>query len=353
MELYKTLVQNNSLQIVFRNVKNHGPISRRELQKITGLSWGTISRLVEYLVAQEYIVVTDEKQSNGVGPKVETFDVSPDKHYFIGVDISDRGLIAVVTDMKGRLVTSVEHGWTEFTRENALEIIFRILDELVNRYKENCIKKIGFSVQGVVDTQKGISQYIEKIEGWKDVPLKKIVEERYEVRVEVAHDPDCLMKCETALGILKDKAIKNVLMIDYVYGYAIGMSVMINGQIYMGHQGRAGEIGYTILGINEDNSCDTLESYIYCRKDKIATELLHDYVARGVAIANSLFNPEAIVMHVVDCPFQENMMGHIQKRIKECSWDPTVDLLVSSLKHDAKAIGAALFAIEEEINTMA
>lgn len=353
MEFYKTIVQKNSVQIVFQHVKNNGPISRRELQDITGLSWGTISRVVEHLVAEEYIVVLDEKQSSGVGPKTEKFDVSPDKHYFIGVDLDNRGFIAVVTDMKGRAIASTEHRWTVFTRENVLEKICQILDELVERYKDNYIKGIGFAVQGVADVRQGVSNYIGKIEGWKDVPLKALMEERYGVRVEVVHDPDCLMKCETSLGVLKDKTVKDVLMLYYNYELSLGMSIMVNGQIYLGHNGRAGEIGYAILGTKEDDSCELLEQYIGHRDEKLDPALLCDYVARGVAMANSFFNPEAIVLHMVGCPFQDVMVENVKKRILDSSWDPTVELLVSSLKFGAKATGAALIVIEDEIDTMA
>lgn len=353
MEFYKTLVQKNSVQIVFQQVKNNGPISRRELQEITGLSWGTISRVVEHLVTQEYIVVLDEKQSKGVGPKTEKFDVSPDKHYFIGVDLDNRGLLAIVTDMKGRTIASAEHRWSVFTRENVLDKLFQILDELVERYKDNYVKGIGFAVQGVADVRKGVSNYIGKIAGWKDVPLKDLMEKRYGVRVEVVHDPDCLMKCETTSGVLKDKTVKDVLMLHYNYELALGMSIMMNGQIYLGHNGRAGEIGYTILGTKEDDSYEMLEQYIMHRDEVIEPSILCDYVARGVAMANSFFNPEAIVLHIVGCPFQDMMVEIIQKRIMDGSWDPTVELLLSSLKYDAKATGAALIVIEDEINIMA
>lgn len=352
MEFYKTPVQRNSVQIVFQHVKASGPISRRELQELTGLSWGTVSRVVEHLVAQEYITVMDEKESEGVGPKTEKFDVTTLKHYFIGVDLDNRGFIAIVTDMKGRIVESVEHKWTIFTRENVLEKLYQILDDFMARYKDNQVKGIGFSVQGVADVRKGVSTYIGKIEGWNDVPLKDLMEERYGVGVVVAHDPDCLMKCETTLGVLKDKPVRDVLMIHYNHEFALGMSVMVNGQIYLGHHGKAGELGYTILGTKEDGRCEMLEEYVTHRDEKIEASLLCDYIARGIAMANSFLNPEVIVLHMVGCPFQSMMIESIQRRLQNSSWDSAVDLKLSCLKYNAKAKGAALMVIEDEIDTI-
>ena len=352
MEFYRMLVQNNSIQSVFQQIKNNGPISRREIQANTGLSWGTVSRAVEHLITQEYVIVLEKKDSKGVGPKTEKLNTNPEKHYFIGLDLDNRRLIAMVTDVKGCEIEVIKRKWTIFSREHVMSVIFEIVDYYMDKYQENGIEGIGFALQGVADVRGGISNYIGKIDGWNDVPLKQILEERYSVNVVVSHDPDCLMKCEIAMGLLKERSVQDVLLIHYGYEYALGMSVVMNGQIYIGHHGRAGEIGYSILDINEDGSSKLLEQYVQHRDDKIPEEMLCDYIARGVAMANSFFNPETIVLHIPDCPVQDMLVDSVHKRIANSSWDKTVEIAISELSHLAKAQGAALLSIENKIETM-
>lgn len=352
MEFYKMTVENNGTQIVFQQIKNNGPISRREIQVNTGLSWGTVSRAVEHLITEEYVVVLGKQDLKSVGPKTEKLDINPQKHYFFGFDLDNRRLIAIVSDIKGRMVDVTERKWTHPTRETVLSTLYEIADYYMEKYRENHVEGIGFALQGVADVRAGISTYIGKIESWNDVPLKQLMEDRYHVNVVVVHDPDCLMKCEIAMGLLKERTVRDVLLIHYGFEYALGMSVAMNGQIYVGHHGRAGEIGYTILGVNEDGSSKMLEQYVQHRDDHIPPEILYDYIARGVAMANSFFNPEIIVLHTQNCPQQDLLVSSVKERILNSSWDTTVEVAVSDLSYFSKAQGAALFSIENMIETM-
>lgn len=247
--------------VLLEQIRENAPISKRELQVITGFSWGLISRLTNELADKGYII-SKGKVDTGVGRKPDEFDINQEKNFFVGVDFSNTGMMIAVTDMKGRIIEQRESEWKILEKMAVLEQLFEELDAIMDRYESCNVMGIGFAAQGVVNVAKGIYVYVSVIKGWNDVPLKTMVEERYGVDVVIAHDPDCLMKCECAFGVLKGGSETEVVMIHVTQGSGVGMSIMVNGQIYLGFHGKAGEIGHTIVGVLEDESYDFLDNHV-------------------------------------------------------------------------------------------
>lgn len=350
MEFQKTLVRRSGIQVMFQSIKEYGPISKRELQAMTRFSWSRISEVTNQLLTEGYIVA-GEKQVTA-GRTADKLEINMDDNYCIGVDISSQNLLVLVTDMKGRVIEDFECRWERWNQKQVLDKLFEILDKAVEKYSDKHIRGIGFAIQGVVDISGGVSVYIEGIEGWENIPLKAMMEERYHLNTVLAHDPDCLMKCEQSCGILHEKPSENVLLVHYNAGVGIGMSIMANGQLYLGHNGRAGEIGCTILNVGSAKPNIQLKQYTNGNEKAEAAEQLCDYIAGSVAIANSLFNPERIILHTVGCPYWEQLYRHIGKQLQENSYNKEVKLQLSSLKRDAKAKGAALIVIDTIIDSL-
>jgi len=67
------------LEQLMRQIIKYGPISKKELQERTGVSWGTVSGLITQLVEDKF-VVPSLRQTNEVGRKAEEFDVNSADH---------------------------------------------------------------------------------------------------------------------------------------------------------------------------------------------------------------------------------------------------------------------------------
>ncbi len=351
MEFRKHISQRTNVQQIFQQIMEIGPVSRRELQAATGFSWGLISQVTNHLIAEGYLVAEDDLSSAGVGRRAEKLDVVNNNHFFIGVDIDSDGMYAVVTDMKGRLVESQRYSWPEKTYDKVINTLYQILDVLMDRYADKNINSIGVSVQGITDMENGVSVYIRKIENWVDVPLRELLSQRYDVDVVVAHDPDCMMESERAIGMLCNTCAQNVLLMHYNYhSGSLGMSVMVGGQIYCGHRGRAAEIGYTIVGEKPDGSPRLLEDDLL--DPNVTKEQLFAGIGKAVAMANTMYNPEIIVLHVSEGREEAQMLDVVEIWLRKASYDTSVKLLRSCLKSDAKARGAAMIMINRAIDEM-
>lgn len=351
MEFRKNANQRTNVQQIMQQIIDNGPITRRELQQSTGFSWGLISQVTNRLIAEGYIAMEDELVSAGVGRRAEKLDIVENNHFYIGVDINCDGMYAVVSDMKGRLVESRHDNWPQRTRSVVLHLLYDTLDALMEKYSNKNITSIGVSVQGIVDMARGVSSYIHRIQNWVDVPLRDLLTGRYEVDVVVAHDVDCLMESECAFGILKNTGVKDVAVLNFDYSTRIiGMSVMTGGQVYFGHRGRAAEIGYTILGETGDGKPRMLADLM--RDPDVSTEQLCTGVGKAMAIANTLYNPEIVVLHIPECPYGERLAQTIEHWIRTGSYDATVSVKLSKLGHNAKARGAAMIMINRTVDEM-
>lgn len=351
MEFRKNINQRTNVQQIFQQIVDKGPISRRELQEYTGFSWGLISQVTNRLIAEGYVIAEDDLTTAGVGRRAEQLDVVPNDHFFIGVDIDAEGMYAVVTDMKGRLVESNRYSWNEKNCDPVLQMLYSVLDKLLEKYADKHISSIGVSVQGITDVARGVSVYISRIKDWVEVPLRELLNSRYGVDVVVAHDPDCLMESELACGLLKNTNVKNVLLMHYNYcTHSLGMSVMVDGQIYFGHRGRAAEIGYTIVGETAGGKPRKLEEDII--DSNVTTQQLCNNIGKAMAVANTLFNPEIVLLNIPECPYGEQLAHTVEHWIRTASYDTSVSVKISKLEQEAKARGAAMIMINRAIDKM-
>ncbi len=363
------------LQQLMREVVKRGPISKKELQEYTDISWGMVSDLVNQLVEEKYIVPSI-RETSGVGRKAEEFDVNHDEHFCIGIDLSSNGLLGVVTDLKGRVVKQAEASFVELNKDCVLDAVFQMTDCFFEEFSERKIYGIGFSLQGIVDIYDGVSALISAIQGWENVSLKEIMEERYHVPTFTEHDPNCIMLAERAVGCLKDRDIREAVLMNFDPRVGAGMSTMTRGQLIHGVRGRAGEIGCNPVDITPDGKWHHMEDRLiyegllkeYQEQTGVAItqtmfvallemedpvciniyQKLGRNIGFALAIANNYMNPEVIVLYLAESG-QKVLFDTISKLVKKVSFDPDVELILSKSGPEMKAVGGALILSEKAL----
>jgi glucokinase len=121
------------------------------------------------------------------------------------------------------------------TREEVLEDVFQLADKLFDQE----VLAIGIGVPSVVDVKQGIIYDTQYIPAWKEVPLKKLMEERYHVPVFVNNDANCFALGEFYFG--KGQGYES--MIGTTIGTGLGSGIIINQKLYAGANCGAGEFG--------------------------------------------------------------------------------------------------------------
>jgi glucokinase len=121
------------------------------------------------------------------------------------------------------------------TEQEVLDDVFTLTDKLIN----DKISAIGIGVPSVVDVEEGIVYDVVWIPSWKEVHLKKLMEDRYKIPVYVNNDANCFALGEHYFG--KGKGYNS--MIGLTLGTGVGGGVVINNKLYAGKNCGAGEFG--------------------------------------------------------------------------------------------------------------
>ncbi len=163
--------------------------------------------------------------------------------YSIGVDIGGTNITVALVTEKGKIIrkirfpTRVEEGKTKIIKR-----IVKALDEVMKGLRSNSIEGIGIGAAGDIDQDRGIVRFSPNL-FWKNVPLVRSIKKKFNVKVVLDNDANA-----AAWGtyILETKRkVKNLLCITL--GTGVGGGLIINGKIYHGASGSAGEIGHITL----------------------------------------------------------------------------------------------------------
>lgn len=368
----------NSIQIVLSKIKECGPISKQELKRTTGLSWAAVSVAIKELLEANCVVSFGKQESYGPGRRAEAYEINSYNNFFVGIDFHFDGILCVVTDLKGRVIKQREEEFILREREYALKQLYNVVDDFFDEFQDKRIWGIGIGVQGLVDVHKGESVAIAKIKDWNNVPLKQLLEARYQVEVCMLHDPDCLMKTENTLGCLKGRNMSDVVVVSYSSRHGIGMSIMANGQILHGTNGQAAEIGYErVQGLNgqevllgeQTTRESVVKMYSHLAHDDTGItygeferrmqngdmvcnktyQILSENIGRAISSACILLDPEAVILHISACAHSAFLFECIRDVVLKYVYDQKVEMWHSKLENNAIAVGSALVMVENVI----
>jgi glucokinase len=153
----------------------------------------------------------------------------------IGIDLG-------ATNIRGGLVsgTTLSHILSRRIKsmgsvDDVMEDVIGIINELIS----DEVVAIGIGVPSVVDIEKGIVYEVQNIPSWKEVHLKKILEDRYHIPVFVNNDANCFAIGEHYFG--KGVGFEN--LIGLTIGTGLGAGIIIKNHLHAGNNCGAGEFG--------------------------------------------------------------------------------------------------------------
>ena len=156
----------------------------------------------------------------------------------IGVDIGGTKCSVVLGDNKANVFKKSKFKTT--TLDGTLKKII----EAVKNFGE--CDAIGISCGGPLDVERGIIMSPPNLPGWDNVHITELLEESFDVPVFLKNDADACAIAEWKFGA--GKGTKNMIFITF--GTGLGAGLILNGQIYSGACGSAGEIGHIRLSEN-------------------------------------------------------------------------------------------------------
>lgn len=249
-------LRRNNRGLVYRAIWDLKTISRAELATVTGLHPATITHIVDDLLADQLILEVGASET-AVGRPPLQLKINSEAAYIVGVSLARTAVSAALIDLGGNVGEDVHFGGLNLLDEKEYTIarLQQAIELLVDRARAMGHKVIGIGVgfPGPVDPSTG-QTYLPEARGLREPfspSLREVLAERFKQPVFIDNDANAMALAEKYFG--EGQHANNFVCIDCSLG--IGASIVINGEIYYGMRGDAGEIAHNSVDI-EGRLCE-------------------------------------------------------------------------------------------------
>jgi predicted NBD/HSP70 family sugar kinase len=388
-------IRNFNRAQVLEVVRNAIPVSFNELVTEINLSRTTVSSIVNEMLEIGLLEKSGVAASTGGRPPL-LLSYNPKAFYVIGVTILDNEIISVLTDLEGTPLRYVNRPWSFNLGGEFISLLTNTIDEVSQDTSRERILGLGIGVPGVVDIETGaITEHADPGKySFEPIYIRREIEAHYQLNTIIANRSRAAALGELQVGIAK--GIKDLIYLSISNGVVAGL--VINGQIYFGNTNCAGEIGHNqvepggaiclcgsrgcmelyvninsiigravsksrefpdsqlrLIALNQGLDQITIEAILDCARtgDRAALEALEqtgEYIARGLADATNLLNPEMVIIGgYVGCLAGDLLVKSVRRELDRRVVYPALKQLkvvAGTLGNEIAAIGAAALVLK-------
>lgn len=251
----RTLMKQSNQQLVLQLIQGRGPISRKDIAQITGLSPASVSGITGELIDGGLVQEVGEAEADGrAGRKAVLLRLNARAGFVVGVKYSIRAIDAVVTDLDANVLYALEvpFAFADKARQHeensvpaaVVSVTVQTIERLIAEAGVDPSKLlgIGVAINGIVDSAAGISRTAPHF-GWRNVPIAAPLAKRFGIPVYLENDARALAIAEQWFGAGRGADTFMVL----AAGYGIGGGFVVHGKLHRGALGGAGEFGHLPL----------------------------------------------------------------------------------------------------------
>lgn len=358
-----------------------------DLSKEVGLSVPTVTKFVDEMLKEGYVNDYGKLETSG-GRHPSLYGLNSESGYFVGVAVAVNSLRFALINFKGDVLQVKQNAG--FRLENKMECVDRICGEV-----KDFISGLEVDTDKILNICVGITGRVNPETGGSftkltctDKPLAETLSEKIGINVCIDNDSRAMAYGEYIMR--EDKCAKNLIFVNVNWG--LGLAIIINGKLYSGMSGFAGELGHN-YGYDNQQICDCgkrgcIETEVSCsalyrkfierlrkgensillmeknideitlddvisavkREDVLAIELVEDIGAklgRHIGEMMNIFNPEQVIIGGEFSRVGEYLLPPVISAIRRYTLNLMYrdsDIVLSELKEKANAIGSALLA---------
>jgi len=350
------------------------------------------TKMLGKLMEEGIVTETGYAASTG-GRRPVMYSLKQDVMYVVSVAMDQLVTQIAILDMQNRNVTEIELFELPLTKNpNAPAALAEKINEIISRsgIPKNKIAGIGIGMPGFVNAVKGINYTFLETEGYT---ISQYISAKVKLPVFIDNDSRLIALAELKFGAARDK--KNALVINV--GWGVGLGMILEGELFRGHDGFAGEFSHIPLFLNNKlcscgkSGCLETETSLLIviekaskglksgklsmlkekelsadhpekafqnivtaagKGDKFAVEILSEAgynIGRGVAILIHLLNPEVVILSgrgssagkIWQAPIQQALNEHCIPRLSV-----NTEIEISALGYKAELTGAAALVME-------
>lgn len=359
-----------------------------ELSEALFISIPTLTAHLEELLEEKWLT-GEEVDTKKQGRNPTIYSLNPEYKHTLVIDITTRSTKAVLLNFRNEIVSEkvYELGLSNdlSVRTQLLEVIDSTIEGFTGTGGE--IVAVGLTLPGLINKQTGQNKTYLELDS-EDTSLSQIISRKWDIPVYILNDTKATVYGESLFGVGRDQ--NHLLSINVDWG--VGLAVVLNGQIFNGASGFAGELGH--VQVNPDGElcrCGkigcldtvasasalltkvkrglskgevsslarfkdnleqiTLEDVIDAasKGDGFAIDILYNIgieLGKGLSVAVHLFNPRLIVIDGVLSKAGNLIVNPVEFAInKHCLPDfkETLTIKVTEIGDSAKLLGMNAF----------
>ncbi|WP_130859359.1 ROK family transcriptional regulator [Gracilibacillus phocaeensis] len=230
--------------IILNKIRKAGSISRAQIAKETELTPPTVGTIVKELLVQGLIRESQLGISQG-GRKPTMLVLNVQAFHIVGVDVGPSQIRFIISDLSGERRDELrEIIRDKVDSENLLDRLKKGIQQLMERHDSLQFIGIGVAMHGIVDAEQGRAIFAPNLD-LRDVPIKERLEAYFAMTVKVENDAKALALGESWFhGEITGRS-----MVAINVGRGIGAGMVIDGKLYNGEHGIAGEIGHMMIDL--------------------------------------------------------------------------------------------------------
>ncbi|MBI4372141.1 MAG: ROK family protein [Candidatus Omnitrophica bacterium] len=262
-------------------IRKNGPISRTDISKITELNIVTVSNYVSHYIKTGLVVEGELDESTG-GRKPVLVELNPKAGYIVGVGLNMLNMVGVLVDLEINVITEIKRERLPENSEATVQQMVELAADMIDKSEVDKTKIVGAGVgiPGIIDERGRTIRWPQSL-GEKDISvclsIKDTFEKRLNVPTFVENDANAAVLGEKWLGL--DRDVKHLV---YMFS-GVGVGIIINGEIYRGATGAAGELGISSLKASREEILAMAKDLGRWEMDLGMTARAQELVAKGNA----------------------------------------------------------------------
>ncbi len=244
--LFSELKKNSNKHTVLNYVRfTPGGISRADLARQLGLSRAAITSIVNDLLDAKLVRETVDGPLTG-GRRPKMLGINPNGGYVVGVDIGATHVGLLLADFSAQVLHEIE---IPFQVSLGPEVCLAKVDDLLRELLVTAdlaledVGAVGVGVPGPVIEQAGAVIAPPIMPGWDHFPIQTHLQNLWNCPIALNNDSELGAIGEWAYGAGRGERY----LVYIKVGYGVGAGLLIDGQIYRGATGSAGEIGHITI----------------------------------------------------------------------------------------------------------
>jgi predicted NBD/HSP70 family sugar kinase len=234
------LIRRLNFSAVLDLIRERSPLSRSEIARQLNISIPTVMRIVDSLFAEGLVRWTGDAETSGGRPR-NLLELDSEGSAVVGIDLSGAEMYGTVADLGGHVQAEITRPWKAENPGQGVEQVFEWIAELLDcpRPAGQRVRGIGVGAPGVTLVKPGVVTWAPSL-GWRDLPLKALLEERFGLPVVVENDVNLAALGEYGYGAARGASSAVCIAI----GTGLGAGIILDRKIYRGFNQSAGELGY-------------------------------------------------------------------------------------------------------------